>query len=468
MYLPESQLFQLILALFLGTLVLLFAYQASLRIITPILIFLIPFPLISSRFGTINVYLIMLAGGLLLLRGKIRYIPMWGSVLLVLFACLLSLSQVHSSTYIEHVPYFISLASSFLLFYIVYNYVRAIPDIKYIIRMLLVLNVLVIFYNFLQVLVGYEHKTTFFGFVDISINHVRWGEQPRLTGPFGAGLTAEFLVICSLIIAHELLHTGQRVVRSFLVVLLGINLACLVATGNRGGLLTLLMAIPVFLYVFRVEMGWKKIVGAIICGSILMTLMSLIVINYTQFNSLYNRLEATEINNGIPDSRSETWPVAIQKIQEKPIFGHGPQLRLFNDWKRNIPDHDPIDYPHNLYLFLLYTVGIVGLIAFMVFLFGACMRTVKASRHELDDSYMHGLLKLGGLIFLVFFVDQIKVEFLRISIVDYWHFIFSIFATFVALADRAKEDSLARFENIGHGVKHSKRRSVMGGVDEAI
>ena len=90
------------------------------------------------------------------------------------------------------------------------------------------------------------------------------------------------------------------------------------------------------------------------------------------------------------------------------------------------------------YLFLTLTVGYLGLIAFMVFLFTPLIRCWRVSRLETSDAYIQGLAKIGVVIMFVILIDQLKVSFMRLTLVDYWHFIFALLGMFIAVCDRAK------------------------------
>src|SRR5690606_749505 len=141
--------------------------------------------------------------------------------------------------------------------------------------------------------------------------------------------------------------------------LIGANLATLVGTGNRGAFLTMLGAFPLFLLTFRRELGTFRVVQISVFGAALLVVASLIMVNYTSYGQLFQRLSELEVSEeGIPDTRQNTWPIALETIRQKPLLGHGPRLRLQDDEIVVYPGHPAIPYPHNLYLFLLVTVGV--------------------------------------------------------------------------------------------------------------
>ena len=96
-----------------------------------------------------------------------------------------------------------------------------------------------------------------------------------------------------------------------------------------------------------------------------------------------------------------------------------------------------MSYPHNLYLHLVLTLGLVGAACVLFFLFKITWRTYKGVRlGRFDSEYQKGLVLLGVLLAIGFFVDQMKIEFVRHGTIDYVHFVFALFGIFLGLADR--------------------------------
>jgi O-antigen ligase len=279
---------------------------------------------------------------------------------------------------------------------------------------------------------------SFFGIKELTMERARWDR--RLTGPFAAaGITAEYLVIMTFIILHQFLFANGKWIRRGLMALAAINLFMLIGTGNRGGFLALLGGCILFLWLFRKELGAQRVVKLVISGTIMLTLISVIVISYTDFDRLFTRLTNTTFEEGIPDTRQAIWPEVWEKIKEQPMLGHGPRYNMEGGMHGvRYEGYEYQQYPHNLYLFLLSTVGLIGLIAFMNFAIRPlyqCWQTMSLPNVSLE--YI-AFAKIGVVIMVVFFVDQVKVEFLRIALVDYWHFVFALFGIIVATCDQAR------------------------------
>jgi O-antigen ligase len=150
---------------------------------------------------------------------------------------------------------------------------------------------------------------------------------------------------------------------------------------------------------------------------------------------MYDRLEATEFQGALPDTRATTWATSWQYITQKPVLGHGPRLRLSNDDDSLFRGHVQITYPHNLYLYQLYTVGVLGMVAYLAFFGSIARRYWKNASWSSGDDLSDGMAKLAVLMLALIAVDQLKIEFLRFLTVDYLQFIFALLAIYLGLGD---------------------------------
>ena len=117
---------------------------------------------------------------------------------------------------------------------------------------------------------------------------------------------------------------------------------------------------------------------------------------YTQYNVLYERLEKTKVEGIVPDTRT-VWRKGSEKIIEKPILGHGPYLVKREDISRfdYTTQNELGRYPHNLYLFLLYTIGIIGFMAYANLGINYSVMMVKLSKKvDKHDRFVSGLPNL--------------------------------------------------------------------------
>jgi O-antigen ligase len=444
MYLEPSQIFQLSLGLLGAILILVAAYGSPLKVSIGILLFMIPFQPIETRFGSANILMTYVLFGALILRGRLKYMPMLGPMLLVIFAYLLSISRLPTAMYFDHSLHFFFIVSGLLVFVLVYNMAREIENPRYIINLLIASNVVSVLYCLLQFSVGPGERMVFFGNNDLWMHRNRGGGDPRLVGPFGApGITAAYFMSMTVLLSYEILHS-RHYRRIALGILVAANVAMMMATANRGSVLVLLASLLGFLYLFREQLGVVRAINILVASAVILVGAGTLVATHTEFGNMFDRLEGvTEFEGGLPDTRQQVWPRAWAAIPDKLWLGHGPWLASgrATEWLgRSLhPEQLTISYPHNLYLHLVLTLGLVGAACMLYFLFAMTWRIHRGARlGTFRSEYERGLVVLGVLLAIGFFVDEMKIEFLRHDTIDYVHYIFALFGIFLGLADRAR------------------------------
>ena len=117
---------------------------------------------------------------------------------------------------------------------------------------------------------------------------------------------------------------------------------------------------------------------------------------------------------------------------EHPIIGRGPYYSPMTGVRVFL-------WPHSLYLYVAATLGTVGLVVFLWLLW----RLFRLSRPYVDDlrhaSYSNAFLIIVRAQFIVFLVDQIKIEYLRDK--NYPFQVWLLFASIVAtqhIAERVR------------------------------
>lgn len=426
---------ELIAALGAGIVFFAWCYLAPQRFSMPLLLCMIPFQPIDSKYGSLNVLLVYVYFIAYALRGRLTYVPLAGVYLLILGAYVTSTVFADRPTQPSHWLYMFNFVSAILLFYLVYNFVRTERDLHFIFRVFVVMNVLVVIYCVLQTVFG---KVALFGIREFTISGTRGDE--RLTGPFAAvGITGEFLVLSILIYAYALVKGRSLQQRIAAYGGIGLNMLCLLATANRGGFLMLVGAGALFLAIFKSQIGFARAVSVGVVGALLLVIASVLVMNFTSYVSLFDRLGETEISEtGIPDTRVNAWLEVTPRIRQALTLGHGPYF--FTDDSPD-PSFVPFQWPHNLYLYLAYSVGFVGLSAWMVFFAVLIQRLRAALSAPAGVDERRDVVKLGLLMVVAILIDQLKIEFLRMSLVDYWHFLFALFAVLLAVADSLRLDN---------------------------
>lgn len=138
---------------------------------------------------------------------------------------------------------------------------------------------------------------------------------------------------------------GARGWRLCSIALLGLQAVLTLLTGGRGGVLLLaLFALIAFVLLVKRGMGIKKLFFIGLAAA-----AALFVANFVMENQ--NLEGIARILSG-RDNRSNVYDLAWLAFQKNPIVGYGPYGYL--------DAMEGIEYPHNIFLELLLTYGIVG------------------------------------------------------------------------------------------------------------
>ena len=418
------------------------------------LLVMIPFQMVDTRYGTSSILLAYVLATVLLIIGHLK-IRMATGLALIVLTYFTSLAMGDRTILTYHLLFMIQFFSCLVVFLLAYNFALQAEDERLVVNILLVINVLAVVYCGLQLAVGPGERFVPLGIEAFRFNPNREPGDPRLVGPFGnPGSTAGYFTLMTLVCAAAyFVGSGRR--RLWVGLLAGFNMLVLIATGNRAGFLVLLAMAAVLLFVFRRELGAGRVVLYTVGGAAVLAVAAAIAVTMTDFNTLFVRMETvTETEGGLPVTRQGGWPVALEKIKQHPWFGEGPYFWTGEDAEKIGQLHTEYDeygelettydpYPHSLYLYLLRTVGIFGLLAFVGFFVRAWFILHRDLQGNPGPGYRTAIVRLGTVLIPAFLIAQITLEFIRPSTMDYGQFIFALVGLLVGTSDRAWRDSSA-------------------------
>jgi O-antigen ligase len=337
----------------------------------------------------------------------------------------LSMTQVERVLLKPNAFFLFSFFSSFILFYIVYNYIVTYEDPLFIVKLLIIVNAFVAIYCFLQLF-----------FIDLPIlNKILIdNRQERLAGPFIVGLTAEYLAIQSIFLLYMIMAKVFPSWNKYMYALCFLNFSFLIATGNRGGFLVLLGGLFLFFVYFRKTFNLTRLfIYASVMGLVFI-LASIFILQNTKYNVLFSRLSETEFKEGLPDSRKNPWPMAWEAFVKKPVLGHGPRMGFEPGVAIKSTTYIAF-YPHNLYLYVLVTMGIVGLFAYLNLFAFIYLYIQRARKKNIDNAFLRNMPTLFLIMFFMFIIDQMKIEFIRFHVNAYQHYMFILFGLFLGASN---------------------------------
>ena len=231
-------------------------------------------------------------------------------------------------------------------------------------------------------------------------------------------------------------RTTGKTRRYVLAGIMLLTLYCLFATVTRGALLSFLVGSAYLLWLSRHRLDFVRLVTVLALSIGLLFAADFIVSRYSNSGSVMERLFATKLDeHGVPDSRSGAWEQAVENISEKPVFGHGP---YYADRKGVEVQY----WPHNLYLFYGYIIGLVGL-AFFLWMLWELWRATRPRALSLGHgTYAQGATLLARILLFVFMIDQIKIDYPRNA--RYSFFVWLLFGLLYAIHRVARDEEAAR------------------------
>jgi O-antigen ligase len=165
-------------------------------------------------------------------------------------------------------------------------------------------------------------------------------------------------------------------------------LVAMVSTGSRGAVVAFIAGAFVYLMPY-----YKTTKGAISAAVLAVTCVVAVVYIIADNAELVARWQEAYYDRNFSE-RENIFGATMEMVSERPIFGWGPIAATYQlgflggGW-------DPMD-THNLFLYLLAEVGLVGIIPFLVGLY-YCFRSAWKARHG-----NMGLLPLALLVTTLF------------------------------------------------------------------
>ena len=234
-------------------------------------------------------------------------------------------------------------------------------------------------------------------FLDIFLDPVRLIKIiPRLPDlqNFNSNVTAAYLLLLVPIIIYKAATTKRTILR-YIVWLYGfVTLIVLVLTRSRGGYIGLLAALLAFAILYRKEIFLLYKSYPVLTISILSGMgISAIIGAFFVFKSRGNLFSASFLG------RVEGWRIALEIIQENPLFGTG-----FGGYAIRFMDlRDPALYSllnfhaHNEILNLVTNLGLAGLAIFSLIIWKYIKTIWRNGKHN-NDIHRIYLISLAGFI----------------------------------------------------------------------
>lgn len=329
-----------------------------------------------------------------------------------------------------------SVFASILIFYLVINCVDTEERLEKTVRFFMITAWLVIAFTVLEML--FPGRELIPGWLYTSHKLQLIMKDVRMGGPFhDFELVAEFFAMNAPIIFFLLVRSRRLLTRTLLALLLVADIVMLFTTMTRGAFISLLFGVVYMAWVCRRDLRFVRFVMLAGTFAALILVIDLFVSRYTISGSLIGRMAQTTFEAGIiPENRVSAWGGALARGMEHPIIGHGPGWDFTKGLESGL-------WPHNAYLFYFNITGIFGLLAFLFILWRLWRASsLTLGRSMMRASFPEALLMILNVSFVIFIVDQIKIDYPRNDY--YMFFIWLFFGLIAATANIVAKNGKAR------------------------
>lgn len=238
---------------------------------------------------------------------------------------------------------------------------------------------------------------------------------------------AEYLMMTVIVLTgcYLSLKDRSRLLKGGIGFLLLLSFFELLLTNTRGATVLAALGIIAIIFVYT-DLTLNSRVAALVSLGVVCSLVLWLAMSSGQFTlfdrfSSFSDIEKTEFGY-LPTGRSMVWLPSLKHIAEHGFVGSGPSYLPLTRWD----GIGGLTWPHNLPLFILSTIGIVGLGAY-IFLVQRFFK-IRNAIAKTADNQQYYFFKYLWIALFFFFLDTIKYDgFLR-STENYFYFMWIIIA----------------------------------------
>lgn len=200
---------------------------------------------------------------------------------------------------------------------------------------------------------------------------------------------AQYLAMNVMLVAYLVLRARGPFQRLALLGLLAVVSGVFLTSGMRGAVIAMALGFLYILAFGRRAIPWSQAGGTALMMGTVLAGGGYVLMKVGGFGTVFTRFEQYGVAGGTSESRRLVMKHLAGLFMEHPWIGHGPAIRIPKTFTAVLSTSNP----HNQYLYFLYTVGVLGLLAFLWFaakLFWDGHRTLVRARDA--DPFAMGLL----------------------------------------------------------------------------
>lgn len=257
-------------------------------------------------------------------------------------------------------------------------------------------------------------------------------EGIRLGGSVGWDVLSDFCGLMLFFMVTHFVRAKNPLEKTLWMGVAVMTFAVLVGTGTRGGVLSFGFACVYCLWIFRQRLNLVRAVVLISAAVVCFVAVQAALQKYTLAVSVTDRIAGTKFQGIEPDTRVGIWPAVIKRSFEHIFIGHGP-------WYSTEKGLVRIFWPHNGYLYYLYTLGLFGLSAFLIIAYKLFRTSLRYARPLASGTYLGIALSLFSAQLAEFFVGQLRTDFQRTTDNIYPYLAWMLFGLVAAAGNMLKK-----------------------------
>jgi O-antigen ligase len=254
----------------------------------------------------------------------------------------------------------------------------------------------------------------------------------RVGGVFAShGMLSDFGTQMFFLMVYHVVRSRNPIEKTIWGAVTLLTVAAVVATANRGAFVGFVVGLGYLLYLFRGRLSVTRLAFVAAAVASMFVAAELVLTRYTYAVSLTDRLTGTTFEGIIPETRTMTWKPALAKSLDHPFIGHGP----YYDTGVGLTSQF---WPHNSFIFYFYTIGVLGLLAYLAIVFRVWQYSKSYLIPEARGTPLSDISKILRVILTVFLVEQMRTDHQRDDIYPYIMWMVFGLVTATALVIREK------------------------------
>jgi hypothetical protein len=278
------------------------------------------------------------------------------------------------------------------------------------------------------------------GWIGVSQIHGQGTLQFRLEGIRVGGAVQSHSMLSDLataalpILGYLSYRVRNPLEKTLWILMTALTLVAMLSSGNRGAFVAFTVGVLWLLFLLRRQIPPTRMVILILAGVAAIAASEMLLERYSVATSVVDRLLNSEFEGVVPENRTMTWRPALEKGLESPIIGHGPYYETGRGLEARF-------WPHNAYIYYFYTIGLIGLGAFLWILFRTLQLTRVHRAPGVDGTDLGTIMKLLQVWLISSSIAQLRTDHQRDDIYMFiiWLMIGLVAATHRIITRRIEE-----------------------------